>query len=114
MRTVNLVEKCVVANPPSIVVIGVAGAAEVLPTIAGVVGEFAGRYIQNVGANPCYYAFGVNATPLVYHGILSASQQLDCSNHGHNVSCYSALGTTIATTVLRRADNYTSPNILGV
>lgn len=114
MRTVNVVEKNALVDAPVITVIAAAGAAEVLPVISGVRGEWSGRYIQNVGANPCYYAFGVNASPTEYHGILSALQQLDCSNHGMLVSCYSVLGTSIAITVIRRYDNATRQNVLGV
>lgn len=79
--------------------------------------EIASRYIQNTGANPCYYSFGVftlnpdgSQNPICndtnqYHGWMAAGQQLDCTAHRKIVSVYSPLGTTISTTVIRRKDS---------
>jgi hypothetical protein len=74
----------------------------VLQDISVQPGEGAGRYIQNVGANNCYYAFGATASPAYYNGILQAAslQQLDCSNCPQAVHVYSPGGTTIAVTEL--------------
>ena len=84
--------------------------------------EIAYRYIQNVGANPLYYAFGRDASPNYYHGILGADAsgngagaQLDCSNHRLRVSVYSAAGTTVAVCGLKRDElgwnNYTDTGL---
>lgn len=79
--------------------------------------EFAGRYIQNVGASDAYYTFGHDCLANNFSGILAAStgnadangfksgQQLDVSNCGQHVSVWSIGGTTIAVTLLLRNDN---------
>lgn len=111
MRVVNVTEKNVYPEPCKVTVVPAATATDVIDRIDNQRGEWAGRYIQNTGANPCFYAFGQDCTATQYHGLLAASQQLDCSNHGQRVSIYSTLGTTIAPTLLRRIDNYTWNNI---
>lgn len=78
--------------------------------------EIAYRYVQNVGSTPLYYAFGQEASPLNFNGILSPASavdangygpgaQLDCSAHRLRVSVYSVGASgAVATTVLNRAD----------
>jgi hypothetical protein len=118
LRVSNAVEKCIVNDltPPVHVVCPAITAKDVLPDISGKNGEWAGRYIQNVGANPAYYAFGHDCDPTNFNGILFAAgavdangfgsgQQLDVSNFPGRISVYSVTGTTIAITSLIRADN---------
>lgn len=118
MRVVNVCEKNIVAVPTKPVTVPVAGnvSTMILDNITklGPNVEVAGRYIQNVGANPCFYNFGSDCDSNTnYMGVLAASQQLDCSNHGMRIDVYSTLGTTIAVTLLRRVDNYNHVNIIG-
>lgn len=113
MRVVNGVEKNVYPDPCLVIPIAVGVSVKVLSSVREKVNvEYAGRYIQNVGLNPCFYAFGQDCDSVgSYNGILAASQQLDCSNHSAHVSVWSQLGTTIATTVLRRNDMVAQENI---
>lgn len=74
--------------------------------------EYSARYVQNVGANPCFYSFGQDCNAAAYHGVLAAGQQLACSDCGARVNVYSALGTTIVTTVFRRFDQAQHGNVL--
>lgn len=82
--------------------------------------EITQRLFQNVGNNPCFYSENLldsgliqnNPNPtaicdgtLLYHGIVSAGQQLDCSSHKQAVCVFSVAGTTISTTVRRRYNN---------
>lgn len=108
--TINRAEHNLFVEPPNPITLSAATAAEVLPNERGVgTGEIAYRYIQNVGNNTLYYTFGgdsapatlVNATTL-FHGMLPAGAQLDCSNHRSRVCCYSTAGTQVAVTVVRR------------
>jgi hypothetical protein len=126
IRVANTVEKNIDVDPADPIVVNPATPTDVLFDISksppsggptGILSEYVGRYIQNVGANNCYYAFGQDCNPTNYHGILVSNgttvfQQLDCSNHGRRVSVYSVSGTIIAPTVLRRADLTTKANIL--
>lgn len=109
IRVVNVVEKNIYPDPCNVIIVPAATSTEVLYSIRTKVNiEYVGRYIQNVGANPCYYAFGQDCDSVKnYNGVLAASQQLDCSNHASHVTVWSQLGTTIATTILRRNDNTT-------
>lgn len=116
IRVSNQVEKNIVAVGPLLVAVPANAATDALPDIVkdGILNsEYVGRYIQNTGANACYYAFGINCQVLAYHGILAANQQLDCSNHGQRVSvlCTGAGGTTIAQTILKRVDFSDRANI---
>lgn len=112
MRVSNSVERDVFPDPCLVIAVPANTNTEVLKELRRTRGEWAGRYIQNVGANPCFYAFGQDCDGATnYHGILAASQQLDCSNHPASVKVFSVAGTTIATTTLRRNDNYTQQNI---
>jgi hypothetical protein len=91
-------------------------AVTVLPDISTSKGEWLGRYIQNVGANDCYYAIGHDCDQTNFNGILSkpastnsdsfgSGQQFDASNTGQKISVFSRGGTTIAVTSIRRNDN---------
>jgi len=116
LRVANSVEKNVVNIPSEPVVLVDSTAKDVLPNATAFVGELAGRYVQNVGANDTYYSFGSDCSPVNFNGILSkpsstntdgfgSGQQLDASNCGQRLSMYSRGGTTIAITLLKRNDN---------
>lgn len=66
--------------------------------------EYAARYIQNVGANSCNYAIGQDCTAGVYHGQIAAGQQFNASDFGQRVNVFSATGTNVTVTILRRRD----------
>ena len=105
MRVVNVTEKNIRAQPALPVVLAAATAGDVLPDIAGKAEEIAGRYVQNLTGGVVYYAFGQNADAANnFHGQIADKQQLDCSNHGMRVSCYSVGGGTMAVTILKRID----------
>lgn len=116
LRVANTVERNIISVPAGPVVVVDSKSTTLFTDEILDNNEYAGRYIQNVGANDCYYAFGVVATPTNYNGILSkpgtlnvdglgSGQQLDCSNFGGMVSVFSRGGTTIAVTLLKRNDN---------
>ena len=115
LRVSNSVERSVTIVPSELAVIPAGTAVDVLADLSKVNGEYAGRYIQNVGANDCYYNFGVNCDPTHFNGILSkpstvdangygSGQQFDASNCPQKVSVYSVGGTTISMTILKRND----------
>lgn len=115
IRVSNSVERSVTIVPYQLIIIPAATAVDVLIDISRINGEYAGRYIQNVGANDCYYNFAVNCDPTHFNGILSkpsavdangygSGQQLDASNCPQKVSVYSVGGTTIAMTIFKRND----------
>ena len=66
--------------------------------------ELVGRYMQNVGANPCFYTFGSTCTGILYHGVLAAGQQLSISDCADLVSVFSVLGTSICPTAIANQD----------
>lgn len=116
LRVANTVERNVVCQPLPLVVLAATVAQDVLPSVVKEIGEWAGRYVQNVGANDAYYAFGHDCDPTNFNGVLmkasnvdangyGSGQQLDVSNCAQRVSMYSVSGTTIAVTVLKRNDN---------
>lgn len=115
LRVSNHVESNVIAVPQAPIVVKATTSTQVLPSLVGDKVEYAGRYIQNVGANACYYNVGGTCSPQQFSGIMSAGavldtngfgsgQQFDASNTGDSVTIYSVLGTTIAITLLRRND----------
>lgn len=115
-RVSNSVEKNVISQPFAPIVVPATAATDVLQDVTKSIGELAARYIQNVGGDDCYYAFGVNCSPTNFCGMLAkpttlnanghgVGQQLDVSNCGQRVSVYSIAGTIIARTVLVRNDN---------
>jgi len=115
IRVQNSVEKSVVNVPFPPVVLAAGVAKDVLADITGDRGEYCARYIQNVGANPCYYSFGHDTDKTNFNGILAGAaatdangfgpgQQLDVSNCGQKINCMSVAGTTIAITILKRND----------
>ena len=116
VRVINSVEKSVVPVPFPPIVLAAGVAKDVLADISTINGEFAGRYIQNVGANPVYVGIGHDTDKTNFNLILApsatldsngygAGQQFDCSNVGSRINCMSVLGTTIAITLLKRNDN---------
>ena len=116
LRVSNSVEKNVVLEPLNPKVIPANTPIEVLTDIINHRQEYAGRYIQNVGAGDCYYAFGHKVDSTNFNGILSkpgsvdanglgSGQQLDASNNPQAVWVYSVAGTTIAITLFKRNDN---------
>jgi len=116
LRVTNAVEKNTSCDPILPVKVADSKSTDVLPNIGIAIGEWAGRYIQNVGANDCYYAIGHDCDPTNFNGILSkpastnsdaygSGQQFDASNVGQKISVFSRGGTTIAVTSIRRNDN---------
>jgi hypothetical protein len=112
-RVLNVSEHNLFADSPKPIAVPAATATEVLPNEQRKnTGEIAYRYIQNVGANPLYYTFGMSTDtglPVAdatanYHGMLPSNAQLDCSNHRLRVCVFSTAGTTVATTIIRRRD----------
>jgi len=109
-RVINTAENNLQAQPPRIVTVAAGVAIEALPEMRQKSGEIAYRYIQNIGADPLYYSFGIslsNGGPAcndvdTFHGVLPQYSQLDCSNHRMRVSVYSSAGTTVATTIVDR------------
>lgn len=115
IRVQNSVEKSVVNVPLGLITLTANTAKNVLADITGDRGEYCARYIQNVGANPCYYAFGHDVDKTNFNGVLAGAavvdangfgpgQQLDVSNCGQRIACLSLAGTTIAITLLKRND----------
>ena len=113
LSVTNVVEKCVVNVPILPVVVPTNTATQVLANVTQVQAQYSGRYIQNVGANDCYYAFDTDASATVFNGILfkpsstnanghGSGQQLDCSNNPCKVSIFSVGGTTIAVSLFAR------------
>lgn len=111
IRVISTSERNVQIAPPRLVVAAAGTSTSVFPQQQYVKGEIASRYIQNVGANPCFYTIGdtdANGNGVcdggVYHGILASQQQLDVSATRQSVGVYSVAGTTIATTIALRTD----------
>jgi len=120
IRTVNVAERNVTPNGGALVAVPAGKAVFALPdqtiNAAGqALTEILYRSIMNVGPNPVYYAFGQNAGPNNFHGILlpagaidvngfGQGSSIDASNHRLSVSLYSPVGTTVAVTVLYRND----------
>lgn len=112
IRVIGYSERNVVSAPPNVIVIPAATATIVLLDTRKIPGEISQRFIQNTGANPMYFSEGVtNAAGAAmcddianYHGLIAATQQLDCSAHRLIVCVYSPLGTTVAVTIRSRFD----------
>lgn len=116
LRVTNAVEKNTSCDPVLPIAVADSKVVTVLPDISALKGEWVGRYIQNVGANDCYYAIGHDCDQTNFNGILSkpastnsdaygSGQQFDASNTGQKISVFSRGGTTIAVTSIRRNDN---------
>lgn len=107
---IGVAERNVQFDPPRVVIVPANTSTEIFPDETRSRGEIAQRYIQNVGANPVFYSFGVaNAAGVpmcdgvaILHGLLAVGQQLDCS-HRRCVAVYGG-ATSISTTVGRRHD----------
>ena len=112
LRTIPISERNVTIDAPNIINVPAATATVVLLDERTTRNEISQRFIQNTGANDLYYSEGVadNAgggqcnNTNVYHGMVLAGQQLDCSAHRRMVTVYSVGGTTVATTIRRRVD----------
>lgn len=115
IRVANTTEKDVVLVPQNPFVLVDSTPKQILSDATITSGEIAGRYIQNVGANDCYYSFGHTCDPTNFCGILSkpanvnsdgfgSGQQLDASNCGQALWVYSRGGTTLSITLLKRND----------
>lgn len=114
------VEKSVASIPTQPVVVPTNTSTLILPSCVSDGIEYVGRYIQNVGANDCYYAIGHDCDSTNYNGILAkpgavnsdglgCGSQFDASNLGQAIYVYSRGGTTIAVTLLRR-NEYSAVN----
>jgi len=118
-RVINPVEKNIRAVPQALIVIPAGQSTLVLKDIStNFNGEYAGRYIQNVGANACYYGIGHDTDKTNFNGIMAGASAVDANNYGPGaqfnasnfgqaVYVYSVSGTTIAVTLLMRHDNTT-------
>ena len=116
IRTSNSVEKNVFIVPDKLKIVPATTSTVIIGDSNSSNIELSGRYIQNVGANPCYYAFGTDKCDASnFNGILAGAsavdangfgpgQQLDVSNCGQQVSVWSVAGTTLSTTILKRND----------
>lgn len=116
LRVSNSVERNVTSVPQAPIVIPAATSTKIFDSVSSDNVEYSGRYIQNVGANPCYYSIGTDkCSAATFNGVLAGAsvvdangfgsgQQLDCSNVADIISVYSVAGTTIARTLLRRND----------
>lgn len=106
IRALNIAERNIVPNGAAVVAVPAAAATNVIVDQTGPTSpnEIAYRYIQNIGANPLYYAFGQDASAVNCHGYIQQYQQLDCSNHRCRVSAFSPLGTSVAVTILYRTE----------
>lgn len=105
-RVLSIAERNATASPAAPIVCPALTNTIVLPNqvVEPRLIEISGRYIQNTGANACYYAIGQECSPDSYHGILAQYAQLDCSSHRLPVYVYSTGGTTIAPLVIYRND----------
>lgn len=105
-RVTSSAEHNVFTDPPRIVNAAAGTDTEVFASEQNAnTGEISKRFIQNTGANECYYSEGIDqCNALNYHGKIAAGQQLDCSDHRQSVRVNSAAGTTIATTIRRRRE----------
>jgi len=112
----NSVEKCVRNVPQGLIVLAANTAKDVLPDITKINGDFAGRYIQNVGPNPVYVGIGHDTDKTNFNVVLAGASPVDANGFGQGgnfdasntperINCYSPLGTTIALTLLKRNDN---------
>ena len=105
-------ERNVFPDAPNVITVAAGTATQIFKDETRTRNEIAYRWLQNVGANALYYSFGVtdaNGLPSCdalknFHGYVAVGQQLDCSQFRGIVSVYSAAGTTVATTLLRRVD----------
>lgn len=115
MRVITSVDKSVVSDDDYItpVVLADSVAQDVLSDITTTPSgspnipnyECVSRYIQNVGNNDAYVAFGFDATAVEYQFLLKAgAAQLACNDSGQRVSVFSVGGTTIARAVFIRKD----------
>jgi hypothetical protein len=118
LRVSNSIEKNITNIPQGAPIAIVAGAAAVtvLPSVAGTRGEWAARYLQNVGTGNLYVAFDGTCSTANFNLILSGAgatdsggfgpgQQLDCSLNPCAISVYSPTGTSIVLTIHKRNDN---------
>ena len=117
LRVSNAVEKNTFCEPINLIVVADSKSVDVLPDVSVKIGEWLGRYVQNVGANDCYFAIGHTCDQTNFNGILSkpssalnadgfgAGQQLAVPSSGQRVSVFSRGGTTIAITSIKRNDN---------
>lgn len=111
---INRAERNLFAEPPEVITLVQNVAQEIFPSeVKTPTAEIAYRYIQNTGANPCFYTLGTDAgstTPAnavtagIYHGVIPAGGQLDISNHRLRVCCICTVagGTSLGTTIIRR------------
>lgn len=108
LRTINTAERGITPNGAAILVVAQNVSTEAIPSQVNqpYVVEISGRYVQNLGANALYYAFGQGCSPTNCHGVLQQYQQLDCSAHrlSVNVFCSVSGGTTAAICLLFRND----------
>ena len=93
-RVINACDKSVVVETPSVVAVAANTDTNVLASLQNSGREYAGRYVQNIGSNPCFYALSQNCDGAAnIHGQLGAGQQLDCSNHCLSVNVFSPIIT---------------------
>jgi len=95
-------EKNLVPVPANVVTIPAGVSTPVIPDDTNIAGGTAAVTIQNIGTNPCFYAFGQTCDGVSnIHGMLAAGVQLNVPGT-FQVQVYSTLGTTIAVCILSR------------
>lgn len=102
LRTIDVCDKNVFPEPPSIIVLANNTSTILLPDVTTSGAEFAYRMIFNSGANNLYYCFGETCDNTKnFNAFLTPGQQLNCP--GCTQVCgYSSGGTSVATTVFKR------------
>jgi hypothetical protein len=135
IRAVNQCERTVKAEPPNVITLvaatstvvlqdlelpskgvgGINNPPNTIPNINTDLGmEIAARYIFNDTGAVLYYAFGQTCDNVSnYHGKIANQSQLDVSNYGGQVCCYSVAGGKVAPTVLHRQDLFQHANQAG-
>ena len=116
IRVLNIAERNITPNGAAVLTIPANTATFALPdaTIEPRITEIAFRSVQNLGANPLYYAFGQEASTINCHGVLQQFQQLDCSAHRLSVGVWCPVtgGTSVAICILYRNDNSANNTIV--
>lgn len=112
LRTTNSVEKNVISVPTLPITVPANKSTEVLPSVAGAVGEFAARYVFNAGSSNLYYAYGRTVSLVDFEAWIVPGQQFDASNCGMALNVISTTDCVVSRTILQRQDLTVQPNIL--
>lgn len=104
IRTLNVAERNLWVESAAPIGVAANVSTTVLDDTTRAPGEIAYRYVQNCSSTILYYAFGQDASPTNFHGVLNQFNQLDCSNHRLSVSVFTADGAIVAVTTIYRND----------